>query len=61
MGQIASNGCANLAYYSRRPPVTEPLVQNAEPSAEPYNASKTYITFIIGDGDNVNFIKGSVL
>ena len=58
MGQIASNGCANLAYYSRRPSVTEPLVQNPEPSTEPYNESKTYITFIIGDGDNVNFIKG---
>ena len=35
-------------------------MQNPNPPSYyvPFNSSKTYITFIIGDGDNVNFVKG---
>ena len=60
MGQIASNGCNNLAFYSRHEKIDQVLKQNPNPPSYdfPYNKSKTYITFIIGDGDNVNFIKG---
>jgi len=60
MGQIASNGCANLAYFSSlSKPLTAPLIQNKPVHNEPYNKSKTYLGLVIGDGDNVNFIKGS--
>jgi len=58
MGQIASNGCNNLAFFSRKPSITTPLVQNADPQLK-YNKSKTYMVFVVGDGDNVNFMKGS--
>jgi len=59
MGQIASNGFNNLPYFSRTPPVSTPKVQPPTPKHAPYNASKTYVSLIIGDGDNLNFIKGS--
>jgi hypothetical protein len=60
LGQIASNGCSNLAFYSRKPPITTPMLQNPDPAVSPkYNSSKTYILFVMGDGDNINFIKGS--
>lgn len=50
----------NLAFFSRAPPVTSPLVQNPTPKIS-FNASKTYMTFIVGDGDNVAYIKGTRL
>jgi hypothetical protein len=66
MGQIASNGCSNLSFYSGRPGaahrrVTEPLLQVPDPPSihEPFNASLTYLSILMGDGDNVNFVKGS--
>lgn len=58
MGQVASNGCNNLAYFSRKPTVSTPLKQNPDPAVT-YNRSKTYVAFVVGDGDNVNFVKGS--
>ena len=35
------------------------LAQSASPVLSPrgYNSSKTYITFIIGDGDNIGMVK----
>jgi hypothetical protein len=61
MGQVASNGCSNLAYYSRNGHLKIPMVQVKDPGSIdlPYNKSKTYITFVMGDGDNLNFVKGS--
>lgn len=61
LGQVASNGCSNLAFYSRKPAVSQPVLQVPDPTtmSQPYNTSQTYITVIIGDGDNVNFVKGS--
>ena len=60
LGQVASNGCTNLAYYSSlSEPITTPMLQNRPVHNEAYNKSKTYIGLVIGDGDNVNFIKGS--
>ena len=58
MGQIASSGFNNLAALSSAPSITEPLHQTPSPSLS-YNASKTYLAFTIGDGDNLSFIKGS--
>ena len=61
MGQIASDGCNNLAFYSRLSKGKKhSYIQNPNPPSYyvPFNRSKTYITFIIGDGDNVNFVKG---
>eukprot|EP01048_Picozoa_sp_COSAG05_P020044 COSAG05_NODE_3307_length_2162_cov_1.789142_1_plen_612_part_00 len=60
MGQIASDGCNNLAYFSRHGPITSPLRQNPEPEQEDqYDPTVTYIGLVIGDGDNINFMKGS--
>lgn len=61
LGQVASNGCSNLAFFSRKPQISEPLKQVPDPPSmlAEYNKSQTYVTVIIGDGDNVNFVKGS--
>ena len=63
MGQVASNGCSNLAFFASRPagPVAAPLQQVPDPPsmALPYNESLTYVAIIMGDGDNLNFVKGS--
>lgn len=62
LGQIASNGCSNLAFFSNpnREPITEaqPLAQPPSPRVE-YNTSKRYLAIVVGDGDNINFIKGT--
>ena len=58
MGQVASNGFNNLAYFTRTPEITEPLLQLPDPKVT-YNKSKTYIALFVGDGDNMNFMKGS--
>lgn len=59
LGQIASNGFSNMAFFSRKPRISTPLIQNAEPPSEQFNKSRTYIAFVVGDGDNLNFLKGS--
>eukprot|EP00759_Apiculatamorpha_spiralis_P035522 PhF_6_TR36213/c0_g1_i3/m.52849 len=56
MGTCASLGFNNLAYFSRASPVTSPIRQNPEPSAT-FNKSKTYVSFIMGDGDNTAYLK----
>ena len=56
MGQIASSGVSNLAYFSNKPRVTSPLKQNPDPDIE-YDSSNKYIAFVIGDGDNIAMIK----
>lgn len=58
MGQVATTGVTNLAYFSRKGPITTPLQQNPVPWI-PFNSSKTYMTFIVGDGDNIAYIKGT--
>jgi hypothetical protein len=59
MGQVASNGFNNLGFWARHGPLTAPQKQVPTPPHAPYNASKTYMAFVMGDGDNLNFIKGS--
>jgi len=59
LGQVATAGVPNLSFWSRKPPITTPVVQN-RPSAsinENYNASQTYVGFVLGDGDNVAFLR----
>ena len=58
MGQIATSGVNNLAFFSRTPSIRTPLRQNASPR-HIFNASRTYIGFVLGDGDNVAFVKSS--
>jgi hypothetical protein len=61
MGQVASSGVSNLGYFSRWPPITSPLVQPppSPPTSTSYSSSRTYLTIIVGDGDNIAFVKGS--
>lgn len=59
MGQVASQGSNNLAYMSRGPPISEAIRQPPRPPRASYNSSATYLTVIIGDGDNIDFLKGS--
>jgi len=58
LGQVASL-VNNLAYWSRKPPINTQVRQVPEPKAAPYNASKTYVSIVLGDGDNIGFVKGS--
>jgi len=57
-GQVASDSASNMAFYSRTAPITSPPPQNSE-TPQSYDASKTYISFIIGDGDNVGYLVSS--
>lgn len=58
LGQVASDGLNNLAFFSRKPKISAPLSQNPQPHMV-FNRSKTYLGLVMGDGDNLNFIKGS--
>ena len=58
MGQVATVGVNNLAYFSRAPPITAPIAQNPAPPRA-FNASKTYLALVVGDGDNIAFVKSS--
>ena len=57
MGQVASDGCSNLGYWSRAASVTTPL---AQPPSTPvaWSTATTFVALVVGDGDNVNYIKG---
>lgn len=57
MGTIATE-TSNMAFFStRRPPIedTNELEHNA-PENITYDPTKTYVAFVIGDGDNVHFV-----
>ena len=58
MGQIASSGVNNLSFLSQNR-ITEPLKQPHAGITHTFDANKTYMSFVIGDGDNVSFMKGS--
>lgn len=51
----------NLSFYAtRRKPITEPgVLEQNEPEHIEYDPSKTYVAFIVGDGDNINFIMNT--
>jgi hypothetical protein len=56
MGQIASDGVNNLAYYSSKPHTTVPQ-QQSKLTRPAFNASKTYVSLVIGDGDSIKHMK----
>ena len=58
MGQVATTGVNNLAYFSRAPPVAAPLPQPPPPPFA-FNASKTYLSIVVGDGDNIAMVKAA--
>jgi len=58
MGQIASTNVNNLAFFSRQETTTTPIPQNPVEKQQ-FNSSKTYITLVIGDGDNISYLKTS--
>lgn len=60
MGAIASE-TVNMSFFStRRPSITDSsaLLMNA-PEEVVYDATKTYVAFVVGDGDNVSYIMRS--
>merc|ERR1711936_1531754 len=70
MGQVASSGINNFSFFNRKPPIESgeelldylgALKQTRQDVAEGnlvYDPTKTYMTFIVGDGDNIAFMKG---
>ena len=59
LGQVASL-VGGLSWWSNaEPPVTTPLPQPPPPPPVVFNASKTYVALIVGDGDNIGFVKST--
>jgi hypothetical protein len=60
MGQIATTGVNNLSFFARKRSINSPLLQNKNIQVkEVFNTSKTYVSFVMGDGDNVAYVKSS--
>jgi len=59
MGEIATSGVSNLAFFSAAQAPIEGPVHVNKPKTPTYNASKTYMGLIVGDGDNIAMVKGS--
>jgi hypothetical protein len=69
MGQVASSDINNFSFFNRRPSITSPaelegylgaLLQTRQDIADGklvYDPTTTYMTLIIGDGDNIHFMK----
>jgi hypothetical protein len=60
MGAIPTR-TTNLSFFdTRRPAITRPdeLARNA-PQAVSYDPSRTYVAFVIGDGDNIRYIMST--
>lgn len=47
MGQIASDNVNNLAFFSRKQPITTPVIQNTY-RMDTYDPSRTYVMFSMG-------------
>jgi len=60
MGQVASVGVSNLGFFSREEPISEPLKANPDPETGDYDAEKTYVAFVVGDGDALYDVKGNM-
>jgi len=71
MGQVASSGQNNFSFFNKRAAISSPkdlekymdaLKKTRQEIADGslvFDPSMTYMTFILGDGDNVAFMKGS--
>ena len=60
MGQVASVGVSNLGFFSRQNPINEPLKANPDPDTGDYDKEKTYVAFVVGDGDALYDVKGNM-
>lgn len=58
MGEIATKDVSNLAYFSRSEAISDP-VESVQPRKVTFNSSKVYLGLIIGDGDNIRYMKES--
>ena len=70
MGQIASSGVNNYSFFNRKTSIQTPdelekylaaLLKTRKEISEGtliYDPTKTYMTFVVGDGDNTAFMKG---
>lgn len=70
MGQVASSGQNNFSFFNRKASIQSPeelekyldvLMKTRQDIAEGaivFDPNKTYMTFILGDGDNIAFMKG---
>lgn len=60
MGAIPTE-TSNLSFFStRRPPITETTeLEHTPPEEVEYDPSKTYVAFVIGDGDNVAYMMSA--
>ncbi len=56
LGQIATTGVTNLAFFSNKKHITVPLKQNPDPNIT-YSPRNKYIAFVVGDGDNIGMVK----
>jgi hypothetical protein len=54
-GSVPSRNVNNLSYFSRTASITEPLT-TVDPTPIAYDPTKTYIAFVVGDGDNLAFV-----
>jgi GxGYxYP putative glycoside hydrolase C-terminal domain len=65
MGQVATADASCMSFWSRKGAIDKPLVQNQQPrqrqrqqqQQQVYDASKTYIALVVGDGDNIGMVK----
>eukprot|EP01065_Artemidia_motanka_P037091 TRINITY_DN4530_c0_g1_i1.p1 TRINITY_DN4530_c0_g1~~TRINITY_DN4530_c0_g1_i1.p1 ORF type:complete len:530 (+),score=178.08 TRINITY_DN4530_c0_g1_i1:60-1649(+) len=58
LGQVASDGSENLAFWSTYGGVTEPLAQAAKPPTPTKQPGKSYVALVYGDMDNTAFVEG---
>ena len=58
MGQVASEGVNNLSFFTLKEAHSKPLPQPAGNITETFNPDSTYMSFVIGDGDNIAFMRG---
>lgn len=56
MGSIPTQNVNNLSYFSQTPAITTPLA-TVESLEIIYDPNKVYIAFVVGDGDNIAFVK----
>ena len=54
---VCSLARACTSFFSRTPSITTPLRQNPSPRIV-YDPAVTYLTLVVGDGDNLAYVKG---
>lgn len=56
LGQVASSGFPNLSFYSQSPAIEAGDLVSSPYQDVKYDPTKTYVSFLIGDGDNLRFL-----